>query len=108
MQNFLFLSVTVNELKRFNFLLFSSVYVPAENLTCTRGYRRDADRCCSCPPGHYDNGLQTSCLSCPGGTYMAHLASDACIPYPGDKITDKEGADNKDLCISNDFLLLFL
>ncbi|XP_076348011.1 uncharacterized protein LOC143245533 [Tachypleus tridentatus] len=28
---------------------------------------------------------------------MAHFASDACIPYPGDEITDEEGADNKDL-----------
>ncbi|XP_076347985.1 signal peptide, CUB and EGF-like domain-containing protein 2 [Tachypleus tridentatus] len=75
------------------------LYVLAENLACTRGYRRDADRCFldPCPPGHYDNGFQTNCLSCPGGTYMAHFASDACIPCPGDEITDEEGADNKDL-----------
>ncbi|XP_076343247.1 uncharacterized protein LOC143243280 [Tachypleus tridentatus] len=74
------------------------VYVPAENLNCTRGYQRDVNRCYPCPPGHYDNGSQTHCLPCPGGTYMTSFAADACIPCPGDKITDEEGADNKDLC----------
>ncbi|XP_076336783.1 uncharacterized protein LOC143239517 [Tachypleus tridentatus] len=29
---------------------------------------------------------------------MTSFAADACIPCPGDKITDEEGADNKDLC----------
>ncbi|XP_076342635.1 uncharacterized protein LOC143242903 [Tachypleus tridentatus] len=77
------------------------VYVPAENLNCTRGYQRDVYRCYPCPPGHYDNGFQTHCLPCPGGTYMTSFAADACIPCPGDKITDEEGADNKDLCRSN-------
>ncbi|XP_076356938.1 uncharacterized protein LOC143250379 [Tachypleus tridentatus] len=73
------------------------VYVPAENLNCTRGYRRDADRCYPCPPGHYDNGSQTHCLPCPGGTYMTSFAADACVACPEDEITNEEGADNKDL-----------
>ncbi|XP_076356939.1 uncharacterized protein LOC143250380 [Tachypleus tridentatus] len=30
-----------------------------------------------CPPGHYDNGSQTHCLPCPGGTYMTSFAADA-------------------------------
>ncbi|XP_076313143.1 uncharacterized protein LOC143226275 isoform X1 [Tachypleus tridentatus] len=77
------------------------LYIPAENLNCTRGYQRDVNRCYPCPPGHYDNGSQTHCLPCPGGTYMTSFAADACIPCPGDKITDEEGADNKDLCRSN-------
>ncbi|XP_076327744.1 signal peptide, CUB and EGF-like domain-containing protein 2 [Tachypleus tridentatus] len=85
-------------LQKLFFGVKANVYVPAENLTCTRGYRRDADRSYPCPPGHYNNGLQTFCLPCPGGTYMAHFASDNCIPCPGDKITDEEGADNTDLC----------
>ncbi|XP_076341718.1 uncharacterized protein LOC143242235 [Tachypleus tridentatus] len=88
-------------LQNINSLLFSPVYVPAENLNCTRGYQRDVYRCYPCPPGHYDNGFQTHCLPCPGGTYMTSFAADACIPCPGDKITDEEGADNKDLCRSN-------
>ncbi|XP_076359096.1 uncharacterized protein LOC143251737 [Tachypleus tridentatus] len=45
-----------------------------------------------CPPGHYDNGFQTHCLPCPGGTYMTFFAADACVACP-----DEEGADNEDL-----------
>ncbi|XP_076313128.1 signal peptide, CUB and EGF-like domain-containing protein 2 [Tachypleus tridentatus] len=51
-----------------------------------------------CPPGHYDNGFQTHCLPCPGGTYMTSFGADACVACPDDEITDEEGADNKDLC----------
>ncbi|XP_076305580.1 uncharacterized protein LOC143222662 isoform X2 [Tachypleus tridentatus] len=75
-----------------------AVYIPAENLNCTRGYQRDVNRCYPCPPGHYDNGFQTYCLPCPRGTYMTSFAADACVACPEDEITDEEGADNKDLC----------
>ncbi|XP_076305572.1 uncharacterized protein LOC143222661 isoform X1 [Tachypleus tridentatus] len=75
-----------------------AVYIPAENLNCTRGYQRDVNRCYPCPPGHYDNGSQTHCLPCPGGTYMTSFAADACVACPDDEITDEEGADNEDLC----------
>ncbi|XP_076329905.1 signal peptide, CUB and EGF-like domain-containing protein 2 [Tachypleus tridentatus] len=81
--------------------LYCKLYVPAENLNCTRGCRRDADRCYPCSPGHYDNGFQTYCLPCPEGTYMTSFAADACVAYPEDEITAEEGADNKYLCKSN-------